>query len=106
MLVDAYINHNKVFIESFDLSGDAIAFSGSGSLDMKSWDVDLVLTARGRRPATAEPSVLQSLPDALGGGVVRIEVTGNIYDPQVETRALPMIADSLHILGSKPTTQK
>ncbi len=106
MLVDAYINHNKVFIESFDLSGDAIAFRGSGSLDMKSWDVDLVLTARGRRPATAEPSVLQSLPDALGGGVVRIEVTGNIYDPQVETRTLPMIADSLRILGSKPTTQK
>lgn len=106
MLVDAYINHNKVFIESFDLSGDAIAFCGSGSLDMKSWDIDLTLTARGRRLATAEPSVLQSLPDALGGGVVRIEVTGNIYDPQVETRTLPMIADSLHILGSKPTEKK
>ena len=106
MLVDAYINNNKVFIKSFDLSGDAIAFCGSGSLDMKSWDIDLTLTARGRRLATAEPSVLQSLPDALGGGVVRMEVTGNVYDPQVETRTLPMIADSLRILGSKPTPQK
>ncbi|UCC22658.1 MAG: hypothetical protein JSW23_00890 [Planctomycetota bacterium] len=106
MLVDAYINNNKVFIESFDLSGEAIAFSGSGSLDMQNWMVDLTLTARGRRLATAEPSVLQSLPDALGGAVVRMEVTGNIYDPQVETRALPVIADSLNILGAKPTEEK
>lgn len=106
MLIDAYINHNKVFIQSFDLSGDAIAFCGSGSLDMKSWDIDLTLTARGKRLATAEPSVLQSLPDALGGGVVRMEVTGNVYDPQVETRALPVIADSLHILGTKSAEKK
>ncbi|MHC4911977.1 MAG: hypothetical protein ACYTE5_03115 [Planctomycetota bacterium] len=106
MLVDAYINHNKVFIESFDLSGDAIAFCGSGSLDMKSWDIDLTLTARGKRLATAEPSVLQSLPDALGGGVVRMEVTGNVYDPQVRTRTLPVIADSLNIFGSKPAEKK
>jgi hypothetical protein len=106
MLVDSYINHNKVFIESFDLSGDAVAFCGSGSLDMKSWDIDLTLTARGRRLTAAEPSVLESLPDAIGGGVARMEVTGNIYDPNVETRALPMLGDSLQILGSKPTAQK
>ncbi len=106
MFIDAYINNNKVFIESFDLSGDAIAFRGSGSLDMQSWIVDLTLTARGRRLATAEPSVLQSLPDALGGAVVRMDVTGNVHDPQVETRALPLIADSLNILGTKPTEEK
>ncbi|UCF43973.1 MAG: hypothetical protein JSV99_03360, partial [Planctomycetota bacterium] len=105
MLVDAYINNNKVFIQSFDLSGDAIAFCGSGSLDMQNWIVDLTLTARGKRLATAEPSVLQSLPDALGGAVVRMEVTGNVYDPHVETRTLPVIADSLHILGTKPTEE-
>jgi len=102
MLVDAYINDSKVFIESFDLSGDAIAFCGSGSLDMQNWIIDLTLTARGRRLATAEPSVLQSLPDALGGAVVRMEVTGNVYDPHVETTALPVLADSLNILGTKP----
>jgi hypothetical protein len=105
MLVDAYINNNKVFIESFDLSGDAIAFGGSGSLDMQNRMVDLTLTVRGRRLSTAEPSVLQSLPDALGGAVVRMEVTGNVYDPQVETRTLPVIADSLNILGTKQTEE-
>jgi hypothetical protein len=106
MFIDAYINNNKVFIESFDLSGDAIAFCGSGSLDMQNWIVDLTLTARGRRLATAEPSVLQSLPDALGGAVVRMDVTGNVHDPQVQTRALPVIADSLNILGTKPPEEK
>jgi hypothetical protein len=29
-----------------------------------------------------------------------MEVTGNFYDPKVETRALPVIDDSLGILGT------
>ena len=100
MLVDSYIKDNRLFFEKFDLSGESVAFNGSGSLDLQTMDVDLTLTARGDRLATAEPSVLQSLTDALGTAVVRMEVTGNIYDPHVETKTLPVIQDSLQILGT------
>jgi len=31
---------------------------------------------------------------------VRMEVTGNVYDPQVETTALPVIKDTLEIFGT------
>ena len=100
MLINSYINRNRLFFKQFDLSGESVAFNGSGWMDLQSQNVDLILTARGRRLATAEPSVFQSLTDALGTGVVRMEVTGNVYDPQVETTTLPVIKDALEILGA------
>ncbi|MHC4734277.1 MAG: hypothetical protein ACYTDW_07405 [Planctomycetota bacterium] len=101
MFVDSYIKDNRLVFEKFDLSGQALAFNGSGSMDLKSRDVDLTLTVRGERLADAEPSVLQSLVEDLGGAVVRMEVTGNAYDPQVEIKTLPVINDSLQIFGKK-----
>ena len=94
---------DRVFFEKFDLSGEAIAFNGSGWMDLKTKNVNLVLTARGLRLAAAEPSVLQSLAEGLGGAVVRMEVNGNVYDPKVEIKTLPVFKDSLKILGTKPT---
>jgi hypothetical protein len=101
MVVDSYIKGDKLLFEKFDLSGQAIAFSGSGWMDLAGDNVDLVLTARGKRLAAAEPSVVQSLAEGLGQAVVRVEVTGNVHDPQVITRTLPVIEDSLKILGTK-----
>jgi hypothetical protein len=100
MLINSYINRNRLFFKQLDLSGKSVAFNGSGWMDLQSQNVDLILTARGQRLATAEPSVFQSLTDALGTGVVRMEVTGNVYDPQVETTTLPVIKDTLGILGA------
>jgi hypothetical protein len=101
MLIDSYIKDEKVSIENFDLSGQAVAFKGSGSLNLQNQNVELVLTARGNRLATAEPGVLQSLTDSLRGAVVRVDVSGNISDPQIKTTPLPLIQDTLGILGTK-----
>jgi len=100
MVVDSYIKADKLLFEKFDLSGPAIAFSGTGWMDLASDNVNLVLKARGKRLA-AEPSLVQSLAEGLGQAVVRVEVTGNVHDPQVTTRTLPVIEDSLKILGTK-----
>ncbi len=100
MLVDSYIKHNGLFLEQLDLSGEALAFNGSGWMDLQSHNVDLVLFARGRRLATAEPSILQSLTEGLGCAVVRMEVTGNVYDPQVTTTTLPVVKEAVEILGT------
>lgn len=102
MLIDSYIKHNTLLIQRFDLSGQSVAFNGSGSMDLQNQNIDLALTARGRRLATAEPSLLQSLTDGLGHAVVRMDVTGSIYDPQVTTTTLPVIKETLEILGTKP----
>jgi hypothetical protein len=72
-------------------------------MDLAGDNVDLVLTARGKRLAAApnKVGVVQSLAEGLGQAVVRVEVTGNVHDPQVTTRTLPVIEDSLKILAPR-----
>jgi hypothetical protein len=98
MLVDSYIKYNKLFLEQLDLSGKSLAFNGSGWIDLQSRNADLVLFARGRRLATAEPSIIQSLTEGLGRAVVRMEVAGDVYDPRVTTTPLPVIKEAVKIL--------
>jgi hypothetical protein len=100
LLIDSYVRQDNLLIRAFDLSGKNVAFAGSGTVNLPTEEVDLVLTARGQRVALAEPSILESLTEGLGGAVVRMEVTGKADDPHVETKALPVIEDSLRILGT------
>ena len=105
MFLDSYIRRNDLLVKKLDLSGQDVAFYGSGRMDLKTRNVDLILTARGPRLATADPSVLQSLTEGLGRAVVQMEVTGNFYDPKVTTKTLPVIEETLKILGTKPNTR-
>jgi hypothetical protein len=100
MLINSYIKKDKLLIRTFDMSGRNVAFTGAGTMDLPTEEVDLSLTARGHRLATAEPSLLQSLTEGLGGAVVRIEVTGSAGNPHIETKALPVLGDSLRILSA------
>ena len=101
MYVDSCINGEKVILQRFDLSGKAVAFNGSGWMTLPQQKINLVLTARGKRLINAEPSILGSLTEDLGQAIVRVEVTGDVSDPQVTTRALPLIKDALGLLGTK-----
>ncbi len=103
MLVDSYIKNNRVYFRKLDLSGESLAFSGSGWMDLSERDVNLTLTARGHRLATASPSILRSLTEGLGQAVVRIDITGTVDDPQIKTTTLPVIRETLGIFGTKPT---
>lgn len=100
MVIDSYLKQNRLIIKKFDLSGEAVAFYGSGWMDMQSENVGLTLIARGERLTAAEPSVMQSLAEGLGRAVVRMDVTGNVHDPKVETKTLPFVEDTLKILGT------
>ncbi len=100
MTVDAYIQDNKMFLRQLDLSGKSIAFYGSGWLDLKTDDIKMTLTARGRRLAPTNPSIWQSLTEVLGRAVVRVEVKGKIGDPQITTMPLPVIKETLEIFGT------
>jgi hypothetical protein len=100
LLIDSYIRQDLLLIRTFDLSGRNVAFTGSGTMVLPGGELNLTLTARGQRLAAAEPSVFQALTEGLGGAVVRVEVTGKASNPHVETKALPVIEDSLKILGA------
>jgi hypothetical protein len=100
MLVDSFIKRNQLTIRTFDMSGRNVAFTGAGGMSLPDEEVNLTLTARGRRAERAEPSVLQSLTEGLGGGVVRLTVTGRPDALHIETQALPVLGDSLRLLGT------
>jgi len=75
MLVDCFVRNNRVYFRELDLSGESLAFSGSGWMDLSKKNLNLTLAARGRRLASAGPSVLGSLTEGLGKAVVRIDIT-------------------------------
>jgi len=100
MMVDAYIQDNRMYFRQIDLSGKSLAFYGSGWLDLKTNVIDLTLTARGHRLIPTSPSILQSLTEGLSRAVIRVEVKGNAADPQVTTMPLPVIKETLEILGA------
>jgi hypothetical protein len=99
-LLESYLRRNKLLISKFDMSGQNLAFTGGGTMNLFDGELDLILNARGKRVAAAEPSLFQSLTEGLGGAVVRVEVGGTFDEPLVETKALPVIEDSLKILGT------
>ena len=102
MFVDSYIKQDGLFVQKLDLAGESLAFYGSGWMDLKNRSIELALTARGKRLATDDPSILQSLTEGLGQAVVRMDVSGDIYDPKVTTKTLPLIEQTLNIFGTKP----
>jgi len=105
MYVDSYIKRNSLFVRKLDLSGRSIAFHGSGSMDLKTRNVDMALTSRGKRLATDDPSLLQSLTEGLTQAVIRMDVTGDLYDPKITTKTLPVIDQTLGIFGTKLDAQ-
>lgn len=106
MLVDSYIKADQLLLNHIDLSGEALAFNGSGRLNLKNQNIDVTLTARGERIANVEPSIFQSLTEGLGEGVVRIDVTGNFNNPEIKTKALPALKEAAGLLGTKPSKHK
>jgi hypothetical protein len=101
--LDSYIRGEKLLIEHLDISGASMAFQGSGVLDLVKEDLNLSLMARNRqRLASAEPTALQSLTEGLGGAVVRMEITGPVSDPDINTKSLPVLEESIKLLGTRP----
>ena len=98
LLVDSYIKGDELVIDKVDMSGESVAFWGRGHLNLLTEDIDLQLSARGKRLAYAEPSLIQSLTEGVVGAVMRVNITGTLSSPRVVSQALPMIDGSLRRL--------
>jgi len=96
--LNSYILRDSLVVQRLDLAGPALAFYGSGLVDLRSRNVDLILAGRGQRLASADPTVLASFTEHLGQAIVRMEVTGSLYDPKVATKPLPLFEDSFRLL--------
>ncbi len=104
MYLDSYIKKSDLIVQKLDLAGESLAFYGSGRMDLETRNVDLTLTGRGKRLATADPSLWESLTENIGKAMVRIDVSGSFYDPRVETKPLPIITETLDLFGKAVTS--
>jgi hypothetical protein len=118
MLIESYLQGDRLLIPRLALSGRNTLFAGSGTMDLPDEAINLTLTARNRPAAVGvgtpsamqrvwdSTAVLQSLTEGLTGAVVRMEVTGTLGSPRVQTKALPVIEDSLKLLGLPEESKK
>jgi hypothetical protein len=105
MAVDSYLTGDKLIL-NVDISGHTTAFQGDGTMELKTMNIDLLLNARGGRPAGKDINPLQTLTEGLGHGIVQIQVKGSIHDPQIETVPFPIIRGTMGLFGTKEKSQK
>lgn len=99
MHIDSYIRRDKIIFDRIDLYGKALSLSGSGSINIDSKQIDISLNATGKNLSSAEPSTIATLAGAISPALLRVDVTGSINEPQVKTTALPVLQESLSIIG-------
>ncbi len=101
MFFDAYIKNGRLYFETLELSGAALTFAGTGWMDITNKKLELTLAARGPRIAAIKEDVIGSLTTALSPGVLQVLVTGSAYEPKIDIKPLPVIGDTLDLLGTK-----
>jgi len=104
MSAAAYLSGDELLIDRLDLRGRSLTMRGEGSIHLKPANVNLAFTAAGPRSQN-QPSMLESLAEGMIPAIVRVTVKGPLEDPVIEKTALPVIADTLGILG-KPIQKK
>ena len=104
MSAAAYLSGDELLIDRLDLRGRSLTMRGEGTINLKPASVDLAFTAAGPR-SQIQPSMLESLAEGMMPAIVRVTVKGPLEDPVIEKTALPVITDTLGILG-KPIQKK
>ncbi|MFA5554254.1 MAG: AsmA-like C-terminal domain-containing protein [Phycisphaerae bacterium] len=99
MSFDSYIKSSVMYFERFELTGKTLNFTGKGTMEINSKNLDLKLAVRGPRLADIDPPLIGFLTDILGQAVLGMEVTGNINNPQVTIQPLPLIKGLIELFG-------
>jgi len=95
LFLDSYIRHDQLLVKKLDLAGPSLAFYGSGTVNLETRQIGLTLVGRGRRLASADPTLLQSITEGIGKAMVQLQLSGSFYDPQVRAKPLPVLTDTL-----------
>ena len=98
MAVESYLNNDVLRFSKINVSGKSGVFQGDGTLQLDSGMIDLNLSAYGK-VLTSNPSLLESLARGIGSAVVKVKVDGSIDRPEVKVTSLPIIQESIEILG-------
>lgn len=100
MVMDSYVKGRQLHIEQFSLYGPFFWLKGAGRLDLNTYDIDMTLTLYSF-DSDKEPTFIESLVAGLIPALLKIEVTGNYSDPKIKAVPLPILKDSLGVIGTR-----
>jgi uncharacterized protein YhdP len=106
MFFDAYIKNGRLNFEKLELSGPAVAFAGTGWMDMRDKKMKLTLSAKGPRILAVRKDLIGSITGAISSWILQVVVTGSAYEPKVEIKPLPVIKDTIELIGTKKQSEK
>lgn len=106
LFFSAYIKNSRLNFEKLELSGSSLAFAGTGWMDMREKSIELKLSAKGPRILSLRMDLIDSVTSAISSGVLQIVITGNVYEPKVVIKPLPVIGEAIELIGTKKTPDK
>lgn len=98
--IQAVIKGKIVYISRLDLYGPTASLRGTGTYEpaSDSINVDFVgYSAAGKE----KPSFFDSLTAGWGAAFLKVQVTGTLENPKINVEPLPILKESLGIIGTK-----
>lgn len=98
--LDASVHGNNLLCERVRIAGDPLIFYGSGSLDLSKERVELELVGIDRIFGN-EDTIVNMLARGVGSAIWKIQVTGTMQDPEVDTVYLSVLKQPLELFKRK-----
>lgn len=81
------------------LEGKNSVFQGSGQVDLAAQTIQMDLTAFGRR-AGHKPTLINTLAENIGAALARVEISGDLRNPEIRKIPLPLFRLPFLLLGT------
>lgn len=97
--IEAVIKGSTIYITLFDLYGPTASLRGTGTYEPANDKININFV--GYSAAGKEnPNFLESLTASLGAAFLKVEVTGELENPNIKVEPLPILKKSLEMLGT------
>ena len=96
MEVEAFLMGDEIVCDRIRTVGRPFVFHGDGRLNLKTQRIEMNLVAWGG--SAAEPSFLDSMLRGLGSAFWKIEIRGDMRQPEINTVSLPILQFPLELL--------
>lgn len=97
MEMEAFIRGDEVVFDRLRILGRPFVFHGDGRINLKTNHIEMDMLALGGL-AGVEPLILDSLLRGLGSAFWKIEIRGDLREPEIRTISLPILQFPLDLL--------
>jgi hypothetical protein len=98
---EAYIRQSEVIIEDIRMAGKPLVFRGTGKVDLQQKQIEMDWVAYDRLIGS-EDTILDFLARGIGSAIWKVEVRGDLNEPQVNAVFLSVLKQPLNIFEAKP----